>query len=270
MNTHTGHSGMESEKKAPANLYRQGYLEGGYEAKRRPPALDEETPCFGSTIVRQKKDLSFASVFMSPVRHMSKIPKVNDPTRQERVYSSPISSFVERNHILPLIPDTRSTKSGTAEANMRNLDYIREVNHNKRPSAFNPIEGQQDVQKFNFEQGRAAMRGGLSKQIKLVPTNSDKEEGRKEEPELRRNPYSQPTLSLLPGLGKVLSDNNAGNRMDSLDQLRFANDLKKFQLREQDVVGESGMLPQMQPDSKNKGKILKEVFSLNWKKKSCV
>lgn len=242
------------------NLYSKDYMDGGYEAKRRPPALDEETPCFGSTLVRQKKDVSFANLFMSPVRHMSKIPKVNDPTRQERVYSSPISSFVERNHILPLIPDTRSTKSGTAETSVRNLDYIREANHNKRPSAFS--EGQQQ---FNFEQGRTAARGmSISKQIKMV-SNSDKEESRKEEYELRRNPYSQPTLSLLPGLGKVLSD-NGGNRMDSLDQLRFANDLKKFHIRDNDL----GEIPQVQPDSKNKGKILKEVFSLNWKKKSCV
>ena len=98
---------------------------------------------------------------------------------------------------------------------------------------------------------------------------------RASENDIKRKPlnHSGASLPLLTTLGKRISEGGRDS-IDSLslEQMKYANDIKKHIRREPDYIEshtENHPPPQLS-DPKAKGKILKEVFSLNWKKKSCV
>lgn len=263
-----------ANKRSMVNLYHQGLPDLELDPTKkshRPPPLEEETPSFANRNFKPGSEPSFGNMFLSPVKPLPKVPRVNDPTRQERVYSSPITSFVGGSQMLPIISGTKSTKSGTAEATTRQID-MRDINNRKVPLAFGNFGN--DITRFDTAQARDTLRNPTLNRFNMGITNG-REDGltrRVTETELRKKDSAPPNLPLLPGLGKFISE-NSHDRLDSLEreELRFGNELRKHIVESEAIRqnGDSYMLPQI-TDTKKKEKILKEVFSLKWKKKSNV
>ena len=224
---------------------------------RRPPPLEEETPSFSNQQYRPYDISSFGAVFSSPTRHNSKLPKVHDPTGVQRVYSSPVASFIEKNQALPLIAGPRPTKSGNCDNNTRNIIEVRDM-HKKCPSVLEVPD--MFIQKNRLGQKQQMMNGDEG--IIRRATDNDLTLRKKE---------SSKSTQLLPSLGKGISDYTK-DRLDSLSKEELKYDkMKKHIRRETDLV-EPGVENQQFSgvnNFKTKEKILKEVFTLNWKKKSC-
>ncbi len=259
---------QQTAKKPSANFYKHSIIEQNLETskKQRPPALGDDTPNFASRQVKPLEEGSFSNVYLSPARPLSKLPKVHDPTGTQRVYSSPMASFIEKSQAFPSLMGPRVTKSGNAENNTRSIIDL----HKKNLSSFKPLEPTSEIN--IYEPPHLKLN---SKSINEIKTRDDGLVKRASESDLKRKQmhHGGGSLPLLTTLGKGISE-NAKDSLDSLsiEQMKYANDLKKHIRREPDFVeptGESQSLPQL-PDAKAKGKILKEVFSLNWKKKSCV
>ena len=251
-------------KKPNINLYNQSIDQTNdslTKYSRRPPALDEETPSFSNQQYNRPYDVnSFAGVFSSPTRPNSKFPKVQDPTGYQRVYSSPVASFIEKSQQLPLIAGPRPTKSGNSDNNTRNAIEIRDM-HKKSSSNLDVPDV--FMQKCRLGQKPQSMNN-LNGEEGLIrrATENDLVLKRKE---------SSKSTHLLPSLGKGISE-GAKDRLDTLTREELKFDKMKKHIRSETNLVEPNIENQQFSgvnDSKAKGKILKEVFTLNWKKKPC-
>lgn len=249
-------------KKPNINLYKPSSIDQNTDSltkiSRRPPPLEEETPSFSNQQHRPYDISSFAGVFSSPTRHNSKLPKVHDPTGYQRVYSSPVASFVEKNQALPMIAGpSRPTKSGNSDNNTRNIIDIRDM-HKKSPSILEVPDIL--MQKCRVGQKQPSMH---EEGIIRRATENDLVLKKKE---------SSKSSQLLPSLGRGISDCTKDS-LDALSREELKYDkMRKHIRRETDLVEPSAENPRQfsgANDPKTKGKILKEVFTLNWKKKSC-
>ena len=258
--------------KPMTNIYKQTLVNqdfGATKRNERPPPLEGDTPSFAARGSRNSEEISFSSMFLSPVRPLNKLPKVNDPTGQQRVYSSPIASFLEKNHPLPSINGPRATKSGNGENNPRNLDSFSQRNS----SAYVATEGAPEISKYEMPYNKMSNKSLLPSKPSVFSSVGSREEmnvRRSADMDIRKKNVVSGSLPMLTGIAK--GPEGSKDRPDSLDmeELKYTYDIRKH-IRDAEpltVNFENPMLPQL-PGSKNKEKILKEVFSLNWKKKSC-
>jgi len=254
-------------KKQNANFYKHSIIEQNLDTSKknhRPPALEETTPSFAPRQFKPYEEGSFSNVYLSPARPMNKLPKVHDPTGTQRVYSSPMASFIEKSQAFPTIMGPRVTKSGNADNNTRNIIDL----HKKNLSSFKLLEPPAETHVYDSMQFKPTAKN----------ISDHKPDGlikRASENDIKRKPlgHGGASLPLLTTLGKGISEGGRDS-LDSLslEQMKYANDIKKHIRREPDYVDSNteNQPPAQLSDPKAKGKILKEVFSLNWKKKSCV